>query len=289
MTTIVSCASTWEPVRGLGGQAPRRKETMFQRQDQTEYPHEEYASEMAIYRPPQTSALVAGKIKITLDTGTTFDLEFIERNKVVWQCGAERGTDWCEAVEVAPNTFFIDMTFTSRPRQSQTFIVSTETRQALGIRTVIREGDIGQKPRAVHVLTAGQIGDPAIPPTGRKPGPTRDLFGLRAIYAYNPGLIFEHAYLNTDRYCWHCLAGPLKGHADVEMCSIYKWDDNQYIFCWREFGLAVSAVFFYDWYQMRSTGKLFAIGNDGTIANRPAGALINKISMAFYPLDAQPL
>ena len=34
---------------------------------------------------------------------------------------------------------------------------------------------------------------------------------------------------------------------------------------------------------------LTGIGDDGKPANTPAGALINKLSMAFYPVDAQPL
>jgi hypothetical protein len=262
---------------------------MPQREGETDYKYEDYASEMATHRLPQTSALVNSKLKVTLDSGTTFDLEFIDRNKVAWKSAAERGTDWCEAVEVSPNTYFVDMTFNHQPRQTQTFIVSTETHQALSIRTIMREGDIGKDPRAVQLFTPGRIGDPAVPPTGRKPAPTRDLFGLRAIYTYNPGQVFEHAYLNAERYCWHCVVGPLKGQADVEKCTIYKWDDNQYIFCWREFGLPVCTVFFYDWNQMRSTGKFFAIGEDGALANTPAGALINKLSMAFYPLNAQPL
>lgn len=262
---------------------------MSQREGQTDYKYEDYASEMATHRLPQTSALVATQIKITLDSGISFDLDFTERNKVAWQSGAERGTDWCEAVEVAPNTYFIDMTFSHQPRQTQTFIINTETRQALSIRTLMREGDIGKDPRAVHHLTAGKIGDPAMPPIGRKPAPTRDLMGLRALYTYNPHQVFEHAYLNAERYAWHCVVGPLKGQADVEKCTIYKFDDNQYIFCWREFGLPVSTVFFYNWDQMRSTGKFFAIGEDGAFSNTPAGALIHKLSMAFYPLEAQPL
>ncbi len=262
---------------------------MPQREGDTDYRYEDYASEMATHRLPQTSVLVGNKLKITFDSGTAIDLDFIDRNKTTWQSGAEQGTDWCEVIEVAPNTYFIDMTFRHQPRQTQTFIISTETYQALGIRTIMREGEIGKEPRAVHHFLPGQIGDPAVSPTGRKPAPTRDLFGLRAIYTYNPGQIFEHAYLNAERYCWHCLAGPLKGQADVERCTIYKWDDNQYIFCWREFGLPVSTVFFYNWSQMRSTGKFFAIGEDGSLVNTPAGALISKLSMAFYPLNAQPL
>ncbi len=262
---------------------------MPQREGEPNYKYEDYASEMATHRLPQTAALVNQTMKITLDSGTSFDLKFAERNKVIWQSGNERGTDWCEVVEVAPQTYFIDMTFTHQPRQSQTFIVNTETRQVLAVRTIMREGDVGKEPRAVHNFSAGVLGNPAIPPTGRKPAPTRDLIGLRGLYTYSPEQCFEHIYLNSQRYAWQCIKGPLRGEADVDFASVYKFDDNQYIITFREFGLPVSTVFFYNWDQMRTTGKFFAIGEDGAIANTPAGALIMKLSMAFFPLDAQPI
>ena len=262
---------------------------MSQREGETDYKYEDYASEMATYRNPQTDAMVKKQLKITLDSGTAFDLNFIERNKVEWKSGDKSGTDWCEVVEVEANTYFIDMTFAGERRHCQTFIVNTETRQAVGVHTHLREGDVGNEPRAIHDYSAGVLGDPSIPPTGRKPAPTRDLHGLRAIYNYNPNQCFEHVYMTFERYAWHCVVGPLKGQADVEMCTIYKFDDNQYIFSWREFGLPVSTVFFYNWNQMKTTGKFFAIGDDGNVANTPAAALITKLSMAFYPLDAQPL
>jgi hypothetical protein len=99
----------------------------------------------------------------------------------------------------------------------------------------------------------------------------------------------EHIYLSSERYVWQGIIGSLRGEADVDMASYYKFDDNQYIFAFREFGLPVSTVFFYNWDQMRSTGKFFAIGDDGAIANTPAGAFIHKLSVAFYPLDWQPV
>ena len=262
---------------------------MPQREGEPDYKYEDYASELAFHRLPQTETLVNQTMRITLDTGNPFDLEFTDSNKVVWQSDKEGGTDWCEVVEVAPQTYFVDMTFTHQPRESQTFVVNVETRQVLGIRTIMREGDVGKEPRAVHEFSAGVLGDAAVSPTGRKPAPTRDLIGLRGLYVYNPGQCFEHIYLSSERYAWQCIVGPLRGESDVDMASVYKFDDNQYIFAFREFGLPVSTVFFYNWDQMRSTGKFFAIGEDGAIANTPAGALINKLSMAFYPLDMQPL
>jgi hypothetical protein len=51
----------------------------------------------------------------------------------------------------------------------------------------------------------------------------------------------------------------------------------------------VSTVFFHNWDQMKETGKFFAIGEDGKMANTPAGALITKLSATFYPTDAQPV
>ena len=262
---------------------------MPQAEGTTEYTYEDYASKLAVNRLPQTNALVNQSMMITLDSGKSFELEFAGRNKVNWQSSDERGTDRCEIVEVAPQTYFVDMTFTHQPRQSQTFIVNVQTRQVLAIRTIMREGDVGKEPRAVHEFQPGVLGDPTIPSTGRKPGPTRDLIGLRALYDYGPEQIMEHIYLSSERYVWQGIIGPLRGEGDVDMSSVYKFDDNQYIFAFREFGLPVSTVFFYNWDQMRLTGKFFAIGDDGVIANTPAGAIIMKLSMAFYPPELQPV
>jgi hypothetical protein len=262
---------------------------MPQREGSTDYKYEDYSSKVAVNRLPQTAALVGQEMKITLESGRSFELTFVERNRIVWQSDGARGSDWYEVVEVASHTYFIDMTFAYQVFQSQTFIMNTETRRVLGIRTIMREGDVGKEPRAVHEFVPGVLGDPAIPPTGRKPAPTRDLIGLRGLYKYGPEQCFEHIYLNSERYAWQCIIGPLRGQADVDFSTVYKFDDNQYVFAFREFGLPVSTVFFYNWDQMRSTGKFFAVGEDGTIANTPAGAFIKKLSVAFYPPDMQPV
>ena len=262
---------------------------MPQEEGTTNYTYEDYASKLAINRLPQTDALVNQTIRITLESGTCFTLGFESRNQVAWQSDDKNGTDWCEVVEVAPQTYFVDMLFAHQTRQSQTFIVNVRTRQVLAIRTIMREGDIGKDPRAVHEFSLGVLGDPVTPPMGHEPGPTRDLIGLRGLYDYGPEQIVEHIYLNSERYAWHGIIGPLRGEGDVDMSTAYKFDDNQYIFTFREFGLPVSTVFFYNWDQMRLTGKFFAIGEDGAIANTPAGAFIMKLSVAFYPPEMQPI
>ena len=55
---------------------------MPQQEGETNYKYEDYASEMTINRLPQTAALVNQTMKITLDSGASFDLEFTDRNKL---------------------------------------------------------------------------------------------------------------------------------------------------------------------------------------------------------------
>lgn len=262
---------------------------MPQREGETDYKYEDYAADMAYHRIPTTSGLVGKEMKLTLDNGESFTLKFTGTNEVQWSDGTDSATDWCEVIEVADSVYYIDQTFAAKPRTCRTFFVNTQTRQVLSVFTLMREGEIGHEPRAVQDFVPGVLGDPSVPPTGFKPRPTRDLIGLRALYTYNPNQAFEHVYLNEKRYCWHCIVGPLKGESDVELHITYKFDINQYIFSWREFGLPVCTVFFHNWDQMKETGKFFAIGEDGKIANTPAGAIIRKMSVTFYPPESQPL
>ena len=154
---------------------------MPQQEGETDYKYEDYASEVAVNRLPPTTALVDQIIKITLDSGTIFDIEFFTPHQCNWQSGQDGGTDWYEAIEVGPQIFFIDITFTDQPRQSQTFIVNTKTRQVLAVRTIMREGDVGDEPRAQQIFDPGVLGDPSNAPKGNRPSPTRDLIGLRGL------------------------------------------------------------------------------------------------------------
>src|SRR5512146_2971578 len=101
---------------------------MSQREGETNYKYEDYASDMAFHRLPQSVALVGQKLRVSLDSGTSYDLDVIEQNRVSWRNGNKSSTDWCEVVEVAPHTYFFDMTFKDEPRHTQTFILNTVTR-----------------------------------------------------------------------------------------------------------------------------------------------------------------
>ena len=161
---------------------------------------------------------------------------------------------------------------------------------ALAIETRVREAaEASGEPRPVQSFTAGVFGDDASAATGLVPAPTRDLIGLRTHQVYSPRHTYEHTYLNSQRYAWQCLVGVQRGQGDVDLASYYRFAENRYVFAFREFLIPVASVFFFDFERMRSTGKFLGITGDGTIANNPAGAFLRKVSMTFYPSEAQPV
>lgn len=256
--------------------------------------YEDFAVGSDANRLPPTERLAGIQWRITLIGGTEMNLRFIDKNRLEWSQSAgpaapASGTDWYEAIDVAGNVVFVDTLFQSRPREAITYIVNTTTRRVLAIISTVAEKKTEGVPQVGQQFLPGVLGDPSIAPSGPEPAPTRDLIGLRSIYRYSPTNVYEHIYLNSERYCWQCLVGVQRGHGDTDLATTYKFDDNQYIFTFREFIIPVASVFFYNMKQMRSTGKFLGITSTGNIENNPAGAFIQKASMTFYPEDAQPV
>lgn len=196
--------------------------------------------------------------------------------------------EWCETVAVAPCTYFVDITFGQRPRQATTLIANTRSRRVLLVESEIRSAEqAGAEPQVAQTFLVGRLQGGEL--GGCEPHESRELIGLRTWQTYSPHHTYEHTYLNAQRYCWQCLVGVQRGQGDVDMASYYKFDEDQYLFSFREFLIPVASVFFFNFSTGRSTGKFLGLGATGEVANRPAGALMQKASLTAYPPHIQPL
>jgi hypothetical protein len=249
--------------------------------------YDEFATGIATNRLPASTALIGQTLQIAWPE-RTLGLRFHGSHEIAWQDSAHgEGQDWCEAIEVAPDTFFIDMTFEARPLTALTVIANTRTRRVLAIESRVRSPEeAGAEPRVAQAFLAGSLVGAAA--SGLAPHESRDLIGLRTWQTYSPNHTYEHTYLSSQRYCWQCLVGVQRGHGDVDMATYYKFDDEQYIFTFREFLIPVASVFFFNFASMRSTGKFLGLTGDGAIANSPAGAFMQKASTTVYPTSIQP-
>ncbi len=249
--------------------------------------YDEFAYGIATNRLPATDALDGSSHTIHFEDGRDLSLAF-ERNTVSWSDKSSSGKDACEVIQVAPSTYFIEIVFAEKPAEAETIILDTKTRRALSILSIVRSKD-----ETVGEPQVGQVFVPGVLDGGEATGPvpheTRDLIGLRAHFTYSPNHTYEHTYLSSKRYAWQCLVGVQRGHGDVDLATTYKFAENQYVFTFREFKIAVASTFFYNFDEMRSTGKFLGITGEGRIQNSPAGAFIRKASMTYYLPGQDPV
>lgn len=253
--------------------------------------YDDFAAGIDTNRLPTTDALAGQEFIITLSTGQALIYQFKDQETMAWKDGDASGTDWYEALLVAPDVYFIDTLCASKPRDARTLILNTETRRVLSILSHVRDEaeKVEGEPLVTQLFETGVIGDPAQPPGGPLPAPTRDLIGLRTFNRYSPNHLYEHVYLSSQRYCWQCLVGEQRGHGDVDLATTYKFDEQLYLFTFREFIIPVASVFFYNFNDMHSTGKFLGVTGDGRIENNKSGAFIRKASMTFYDKEWEPV
>lgn len=249
--------------------------------------YDQFAHGIGTNRLPATDALSGGQFRFAFDDGRTLDLAF-SSDKAHWADGQGSGEDVVEVIEVAPDTYFIELIFATRPREAETVIVNTRTGRVLSIYSIVRDKDQSiSEPQVAQIFRPGTVDDVSV--SGFVPVETRDLIGLRAHFTYSPNHVYEHTYLSSERYAWQCLVGVQRGHGDVDLTTTWKFDEDLYVFTFREFKIAVASTFFYNFKDMRSTGKFLGITGDGKIQNSPAGAFIRKASVTFYLPGQEPV
>lgn len=222
--------------------------------------------------------------------GPPVELCFRSADQLDWSEGTAAGIDGYEAVEVAAGTYFLARTLADRPYDSQVTVVHLPTARTITVTSTIAAEPVPGVPRVSQVFASGtvDIGD-GRPIRGTEPGPTRDLIGWRALYRYSPNHLYEHVYLNAQRYCWQCLVGEQRGHGDVDLATTWKLAPQLYVFTFREFRIPVAATWCYNLDTMRSTGRFFGLAGDGTVRSAPGGAYITSLGRAEYPDDGGPV
>lgn len=252
--------------------------------------YDEFAAGIDTFRLPGTS-LAGTRVGITLDDATRVDLTF-DAKSVTWSATgsfvvAAGTTDPYDAVPVRDGVVFVNLPLTSSERTAFTLVYSTRTHRAIAVRSHIAEEPAEGTPQVTQQFWAGVTdgGDPI----GDAPAASRDLIGKRNLYRYSPDHLYEHVYLSSQRYCWQCLEGVQRGHGDADLSTVWKFDDGLYLFCFREFRIAVASVWLHDLsYQLRTTGIFLGLNGAGESEHSRAGGHIYPLGSVSYP-DAQPV
>lgn len=253
--------------------------------------YDEFAAGIDTYRLPSAD-LTGQKFAVVLDDGSELELRFVDARVVRWRaCGCVTAPDGTEdpydAVAVREDVVFVNLALTSRERESLTLVVSRRTGRVAAVHSVIQAEATEDMPQVAQNFRAGTLR--GIEVSGDEPGPSRDLIGRRNVYRYSPQHLYEHVYLSAQRYCWQCLQGVQRGHGDVDLSTVWKFEDGLYLFCFREFKIAVASVWLHDLgYQLRTTGIFLGLTGTGASEHRRAGGYVYPLGSVDYP-DVQPI
>lgn len=252
--------------------------------------YDEFAAGIDTYRLPGTS-LDGQSLAVTLDDGTTISLAFGE-DEVVWQASgsieAAAGTrDPYDAVAVRDDVLYVNLPLTSREREAITLVYSTTTHRALVAYSHIMEHAVEGTPQVTQRFWAGTTDKGTA--TGEAPAPSRDLIGVRNLYRYSPNHLYEHWYASSERYAWQNLQGVQRGHGDMDLATVWKFADDLYLFCFREFRIAVASVWLHDLSdRLKTTGIFLGLNAEGNSEHSRAGGDIIPLGKLTYP-DIQPV
>ncbi|MBS1907914.1 MAG: MoaF N-terminal domain-containing protein [Actinobacteria bacterium] len=249
--------------------------------------YDEFAAGIDTYRLPNVD-LDGTALTLTLDDGETLSLVFGPASgSVTWTGLGAAGTDPYDAVAVRDDVVFVNLPLVSREREALTVVYSMTTHRAAVIRSRIAAEAVEGTPQVGQEFWAATTD--AGEPTGEIPGPSRDLIGKRNVYRYSPHHLYEHVYISSQRYAWQCLDGVQRGHGDMDLSTVWKFADGLYLFCFREFRIAVASVWLHDLgYQLMTTGIFLGLNGEGASEHSRGGGHIYPLGSVSYP-DAQPV
>jgi hypothetical protein len=252
--------------------------------------YDDFADVLADFRLP-SGDLTGQALALTLSDGSQLQLAFEAADRVLWSgsgvIAAPASSDPYDAVQVRDGVWFVNLPLTSRERESVTVIYSTTTNRAIVAHSAIQAEAQEDVPQVTQQFWSAVIA--GAQPTGDEPAPTRDLIGRRAVYRYSPSHLYEHVYMSSERYMWQCLQGEQRGHGDVDLATMWKFDTGLYLFCFREFKIPVASVWLHDLgYQLRTTGIFLGLTTQGEAEHARGGGYIYPLGSVTYP-DVQPI
>ncbi|MNG97760.1 Molybdenum cofactor biosynthesis protein F [compost metagenome] len=251
--------------------------------------YDDFARGIDTNRLPGTQDWRGKTLQIVFEGGVEMTLRFsVDRQRLLWALQGESGDDVYEEVRTSPSRYFFNILLQSPGNECLTLVLNGESGRVLMVRsTLLPEQQTEKGSRLSQTFMVGQILDTA--PGGVAPHLTRELLGYRTLNIYSPNHYYEHFYVNTERYAWQNLRGEQFGHGDMDYATYYKFEDEMFLFTFREKIIPVCSVFFFDFILGRCTGIFLGLDVAGKVLVSPAGAFIHKMSYNSYPDGVQPL
>ncbi|GIO20440.1 molybdenum cofactor biosynthesis protein F [Oceanobacillus oncorhynchi subsp. incaldanensis] len=189
------------------------------------------------------------------------------------------------AINPRENIYFIDFIASYGDTQSISIILDVEksiatvitgilpTKESVSI-PILKRAEESMPLTPVNVYFEHAAVDTLYTESVAKHEQTTDLIGKRVQFEYSGKDVYEHIYINEDKYTWHCISGSEKGLSDTDTCFYYKIDDNFYLFVWIEKVIPTLGIVLEGLDTLRSYGKIYGYEDYevGRVSNFPVGS-----------------
>ncbi|GAB4099681.1 MoaF C-terminal domain-containing protein [Sinomonas halotolerans] len=211
--------------------------------------------------------------------------------RVSWSSAECAGGSAYEAFEVAEGLVYAQYAeeTSGRAAAAVSLVLDLERGWALRVTSTVVGAGPGRTAVAQRFEAAAIAGCQS---QGRPPSPSDDLVGRRVMWVYSGEHAYEHVYLSPGLYTWQCLAGPERGLADTDECTVYCVRPGIYVFAWREKVIPCASVTVADHRRLtalRSHGVLF--GLDASAREQvhfTFGAHGRLLSQTVHPAEHDP-
>ncbi|VXB62703.1 MoaF C-terminal domain-containing protein [Aeromicrobium sp. 9AM] len=226
----------------------------------------------------QTADLAGQTVVVAFDDGRAVAYAFIDHENLTIDDASATPLRY-EALRAGDGLYIVAMQEPDRPEASTELVLDLESGVAFALDQTIGPKASGA-PAVLQRVRNGTI-DGAFGASFER---TDELIGIRAMWVYGPGNVYEHLYLNQEWYVWHCLAGEEYPLADADPYAVYKVRDRVYLMIFSEKVLTMGAAMLLDFHHMRSyCAALGSESDDAPPAHFMFGAHGTVLSTTTYP------
>lgn len=247
-------------------------------------------------KAPHTTDLAGRTVTLVDDRGTRIAHTFDE-HRVAWEYTPGAGdpipqtssSDEYEAFLVDDQLYFVQFHHEYEPAEAVSLVLDLRSGRALSIVQAIG-GDLPGNTAVKQLFVPSVIEE--LETSGSAPAPSTTLVGRRVLWEYSAEHAYEHIYLGPQWYTWQCLAGPERGLADTDECSVWEVRPGILVFSWREKVIPCASVTIADHRDqraLRSHGVLFGLDESGNVPTHfTFGAHGRLLSNTVHPAEYDP-
>jgi hypothetical protein len=236
--------------------------------------HDEYSE--------SPSASLAGEtFSLDVDELGKLRVSFVDETQLGWNLVRPEsqlgGTDEYENIDLRPGLHLIAVSRIA-DRMSALCVLDTIGKRAIGNLTTFegKKQQIRENTRFFH----GTFSDA---PAAQRFQRTDELVGKRLHHRYSSTHAYEHIYLNSNVYVFHCLEGPEAGQADVDRTDTFKLADQLYLLSWHERSQPFNGAVVIDLAAGRANGRLFGWDQENNRASQiRSGSIVSVLNETGY-------